>query len=251
MSVTGHVVMCSCAHARLISLPFRLVTWSRWWLTVTADTSRFRLVVAQVCDSIQASADWLERDLEDVAQVGPNALPLSSSATYTPGTCSVLTTPVAQVQLVPLNEMTDRCWPAINHKIHVTPVSRNGDKEEEQKHAAALSVMVMALARLTDTQKRDCHEREREREREKAIGRASPLTTTDHSTTRQCHHQAGGPTANHEATTQKELRSRDSGGRTVQCRRFSHLTQHNATVTQRRASSRHALDAWAWTWVHG
>jgi aminopeptidase 2 len=34
------------------------------------DVSRFRLVVSQAYDSIQASADWLSRDKNDVEEVG-------------------------------------------------------------------------------------------------------------------------------------------------------------------------------------
>lgn len=41
------------------------INWSE--LTHT-DVSRFVLTVGQVNDSIQASADWLERDLDDVSE---------------------------------------------------------------------------------------------------------------------------------------------------------------------------------------
>jgi hypothetical protein len=48
------------------------------------DVRKFRLAVEQTFDSIQASADWLKRDQEDVSQVSPSAEEtLSSSANVT------------------------------------------------------------------------------------------------------------------------------------------------------------------------
>lgn len=38
-----------------------------------ADVSKFKLVVSQAYDSIQASADWLSRDKKDVEQVSAAA----------------------------------------------------------------------------------------------------------------------------------------------------------------------------------
>jgi hypothetical protein len=40
-----------------------------------ADVSKFKLVVSQAYDSIQASADWLSRDKKDVEQVSAAATP--------------------------------------------------------------------------------------------------------------------------------------------------------------------------------
>lgn len=38
-------------------------------MTAFQDTRKFKLAVAQTCDSIQAAADWIERDSKDVENV--------------------------------------------------------------------------------------------------------------------------------------------------------------------------------------